>query len=412
MKHIIKPLSPNGQLDRNFVNVNIVPRGTEIKYSSGKTARSMTGHVWMTFEGGGREPIDIGWSTGDSLKEGGYDNITHNDGAIYDRVKVKSFKIQMRYDNAERFVDFVNKAPLGEMKNFSKNYNLFTNNCVDFVREALDYSNSNSGKKLLPFFSPDGNYDNLGDIIDENYKTADKWGEEWADENNDELPSPLIIDLNRDGVGTIPEGKVNFDINNNGKKESTGWVDKNDGLLVYDKNSDEKIESGARLFGDSSEVNGKSNFKNGFEALSELDSNNDSIISIEDKEWSKLKIWKDGNSNGVVDKNELMSLSDIGIKEINLKYKDELYIDNSGNRHKEISNVIWDNGSITDIVDVWFKVNSKLREENINASTQQEIHKMINSMAEFSSENVSSSNNQIIPRQDNAVTILTTPLIG
>ncbi|CAM4039161.1 hypothetical protein [Xenorhabdus thuongxuanensis] len=412
MSHIIKPLTPNGELDRNFVKVNMVPRGTKITYPNGRTTHSTTGHVWMTVEIARREPLDVGWSTGDSLKEGGYNNITHDDGIIYDRNVIKSYEIQMRYENAERLVEFINKAPLGEIKGFSKNYNLFTNNCIDFVQRALNYSNSNSGNKLLPYYTPNGNYDNFGEMLEKNYETADKWGEEWAEENNEVLPSPLIIDLNGDGVGTISEGEVYFDITNDGKKESTGWVDKNDGFLVLDKNEDGKIESGAELFGDHSVINGKTNFKNGFNALSELDTNNDSIISKDDKEWHKLKIWKDENSNAIVDENELVGLSDMGIKEINLTYENKFHIDESGNRHKETATVTWDNGNVTDIVDVWFKINSKSTKENINASTQQEIHKIINSMAEFSIENTGSSINHIAPRQDNPVAVLSTPLIS
>lgn len=55
-----------------------------------------------------------------------------------------------------------------------------------------------------------------------------------------EQVSPLVLDLDGDGVETIgTDSKVYFDHDKNGFSENTGWVGKDDGLLVRDINGDE-----------------------------------------------------------------------------------------------------------------------------------------------------------------------------
>jgi hemolysin-type calcium binding domain protein len=61
---------------------------------------------------------------------------------------------------------------------------------------------------------------------------------------------PIIIDLNKDGTTTSKlNGAVNFDIDNNGFKEATGWISKDDAFLAYDRNGNGKIDNGNELFG-------------------------------------------------------------------------------------------------------------------------------------------------------------------
>jgi hypothetical protein len=42
---------------------------------------------------------------------------------------------------------------------------------------------------------------------------------------------------------------VYFDHDNNSFAEQSGWVGKDDGLLVFDKNNNGKIDDGSELFG-------------------------------------------------------------------------------------------------------------------------------------------------------------------
>jgi hypothetical protein len=45
---------------------------------------------------------------------------------------------------------------------------------------------------------------------------------------------------------------------------------------------------------------------NGFEALKDLDSNNDGKIDNQDTNFNNLKIWQDKNSDGKLDEGELL----------------------------------------------------------------------------------------------------------
>ncbi len=136
--------------------------------------------------------------------------------------------------------------------------------------------------------------------------------------NNAERIDPLVLDLNQDGrINTISieESNVYFDLDNNGISENTGWISKEDGFLVYDRNSDGKIDNINELFGNA--------LKDGFTELKQVaNSNNDDVIDKNDTLYSSLQVWQDLNENGKVDKDELKSLKELNIESINLETKD------------------------------------------------------------------------------------------
>ena len=128
-------------------------------------------------------------------------------------------------------------------------------------------------------------------------------------ERSQQDPSPLVLDLDGDGIETIStEEKVYFDHDNSGFAENTGWVSKDDGLLVRDLNNNGKIDNGTELFGNNTPLNNGQKAANGFEALADLDSNNDGIFNSSDTAWNEVKVWKDTNENGEVDSGELLTL--------------------------------------------------------------------------------------------------------
>jgi len=63
--------------------------------------------------------------------------------------------------------------------------------------------------------------------------------------------SPLVLDLNGNGKSStrLNESSVYFDMDGDGFKERTAWVESGDGLLVLDKNSNGTIDNGTELFG-------------------------------------------------------------------------------------------------------------------------------------------------------------------
>jgi hypothetical protein len=79
---------------------------------------------------------------------------------------------------------------------------------------------------------------------------------------------PLVLDLNGDGiVATLGlNAGVHFDHDGNARAELTGWADVADGLLVYDRNADGVIGTGAELFGNQTLLADGTKAANGFAA--------------------------------------------------------------------------------------------------------------------------------------------------
>jgi hypothetical protein len=152
------------------------------------------------------------------------------------------------------------------------------------------------------------------------------------------------------------EQGVHFDLLDTGAKQSVGWVDKHDGLLVMDRNGDGKINSGAELFGDHTKLADGSLAKDGWAALAALDSNADGSIDAKDAAFNALNVWVDANGNGITDAGELHTLNSQGITAISLNTTHQQVAQNG--------NVLGDKGQFTtvdgqshDVADAWFNVN-------------------------------------------------------
>ena len=140
-------------------------------------------------------------------------------------------------------------------------------------------------------------------------------------EDAEQTYSPIVVDLDGDGVETVRQSKtLHFDLDNNGFAEQTGWVGADDGLLVHDLNGNGVIDSGTELFGNNTVLTNGQKAANGFEAIAELDSNHDGVIDANDTSFASLRIWKDVNENGVTDSGELMTLGDAGVASIGYQY--------------------------------------------------------------------------------------------
>ena len=168
--------------------------------------------------------------------------------------------------------------------------------------------------------------------------------------------SPIVIDLNGDGIKTISRknGKTYFDLDNNKFAENTSWIDENDGILINKTLITNSITNGSELFGNHTLLRDGSLANNGFEALKEFDENKDGVINeLDTLAYENLAIWQDANQNAKLDDNELKSLKELGIKEINLNYTNSNFIDENGNEHRQTSNITFTNGNKATISDVW-----------------------------------------------------------
>ncbi|WP_413171071.1 calcium-binding protein [Anabaena azotica] len=170
------------------------------------------------------------------------------------------------------------------------------------------------------------------------------------------ITSPIILDLDgSNGVETISKSAgIHFDLDGNKFAETTGWVGKNDGLLVLDKNGNGKIDDGTELFGNNTILKNGSKAAHGFAALSELDINKDGKINASDSAYTKVRVWKDSNSNGVVDTGELLTLTQAGVKSLNTGFTEQTQTDAQGNQHLQAGSYTRTDGSTRAMNDVWF----------------------------------------------------------
>ncbi|GDX36469.1 hypothetical protein LBMAG18_09800 [Alphaproteobacteria bacterium] len=109
---------------------------------------------------------------------------------------------------------------------------------------------------------------------------------------------PVVLDLNGDGVKltSYNNSEVTFDVDNDGKAERTGWVSKEDGILVEDQNNNGKIDNITETISEYYKLQGSNWTKDGegkyssdgLAALKKLDSNNDGKFSSSDAKWNDL----------------------------------------------------------------------------------------------------------------------------
>lgn len=156
---------------------------------------------------------------------------------------------------------------------------------------------------------------------------------------------PMAIDLDGEGIETIDinDSQIYFDVDNDGFREQTGWISKNEAILAIDKNGNGKIDDQSEMFG--------STEKTGFEELKELDSNGDGIIDVKDKDFSKIRVWQDLNENGVTDEGELKTAEETGIKAI---YTNSYKMNGANNNNliTEKATIQYTDGTTKDLYDV------------------------------------------------------------
>jgi Ca2+-binding RTX toxin-like protein len=129
---------------------------------------------------------------------------------------------------------------------------------------------------------------------------------------------PLALDLDGDGLELIGRDDrvmpVLFDHDADGIRSGTGWLNADDAFLVMDRNGDGIINDGSEMFGDHTlRYAGSGYCSNGFEALSQEDSNSDGVVDSADVNWSALRLWRDVDQNGQVNDGELFTLDDLNI---------------------------------------------------------------------------------------------------
>ena len=175
----------------------------------------------------------------------------------------------------------------------------------------------NEFDKLSPFFKDPRNWKAIADVMTGN----------WFSLFRDMLIrqyDPLTLDLDGDGIETLAsnghKGAL-FDHSNDGIRTATGWVSKDDGFLVYDRNGDGVVNNGGELFGDNTLLKNGERAANGYQALADLDDNGDGKVDAADSAFAKLRVWRDLNQDGISQEGELLTLNEAKVKALNLANK-------------------------------------------------------------------------------------------
>lgn len=130
------------------------------------------------------------------------------------------------------------------------------------------------------------------------------------------IMEPILLDLNGDGVSLNLSSSVSFDANDDGiKDQMLGWVNPNDGILVYDPNGTENVINADQISFTSYLPGAKSDL----EGLKAFDLNHDGILDSQDSAFNHFGVWIDSNQNGQVDSGEFQTLSQANIQSIALE---------------------------------------------------------------------------------------------
>ena len=152
--------------------------------------------------------------------------------------------------------------------------------------------------------------------------------------NLDGCNTPLVLSFDRGPIEMISSSAA-FDISGAGECVSTDWPAERNPWLVIDLDQNGYIDGGHELFGSGSVLTSGRHAQNGFLALGELDDNGDGIISVLDRRFGELQVWRDVDGDKQSTPFELSSLADEGVQQIELAYGVAEQCDERGNCGRE-----------------------------------------------------------------------------
>ena len=255
--------------------------------------------------------------------------------------------------SGDRATDQITKSVVKAIDALTK-AGMETDTIAEIIGQAIAQHAGESGTGI--FGSPldlDRNHDDaMGQIYD-------RWANSRNIVGNRGGYDPLILDLDGDGIETLAlSANVHFDHDLSGFAEQSGWVGRDDALLVRDLDGDGRITSGAELFGDHTRLGNGAFAANGFAALADLDSNEDGVLDDNDKAFASLRLWQDRNGNGITDAGELSDLGAAGVKTLNVHFSQTNNTDAAGNALRQLGNYTAADGGTRSMGDVWFSANT------------------------------------------------------
>jgi hypothetical protein len=154
--------------------------------------------------------------------------------------------------------------------------------------------------------------------------------------------SPLILDMNGDGINTTSTARpVPFDFLGNGKPVETSWTSPTteEAFLTLDLNRNGNVDGGPELFGTNTLLPSGKRANSGFEALAVYDSpsyggDGDGRITPSDRIWGLLELWTDRNHNGISELRERRPLWSTDVQSLDLRFVETQNVDASGDWHR------------------------------------------------------------------------------
>ncbi|MGO8577727.1 beta strand repeat-containing protein [Rhizobium leguminosarum] len=166
-----------------------------------------------------------------------------------------------------------------------------------------------------------GNYDVIRNGVTYHYNSSNQ------------LIGPVLLDLDGNGhVDLRPIDLTNmaasptFDWDGDGVRDTTAWAGPTDGFLAIDLASDgtagsdgvidQAKELAFSLWAEQDGAAGSISDLDGVRLV--FDTNHDNVLNSDDERWNEFRVWRDANQNGLTDQGELLTMTDAGIKLINL----------------------------------------------------------------------------------------------
>lgn len=137
--------------------------------------------------------------------------------------------------------------------------------------------------------------------------------------SHDPVVSPIVLDLDHDGIELVPLDKSStyFDYNGDGAVGHTAWIGPGDGLLVFDDDLSGTVNSASEfvftLWSDIAQ-------RDMWALRLRFDTNKDGVLSAFDANFDKFRVWIDADMDAVTDPGELKTLKQLGLSSIPLTH--------------------------------------------------------------------------------------------
>lgn len=164
---------------------------------------------------------------------------------------------------------------------------------------------------------------------------------------------PIVFDLDGDGLELVSSdtSTVHFDMDEDGVADRTGWVGADDGLLALDRNGNGLIDD----INEISFANDVAGAISDLEGLRAFDTNANGFFDSGDERFAEFRVWQDANQDGISQVEELRSLAEAGIAQVNLTFNATgATPDGPGNVIYATTEYLRTNGTTGTVGDVFF----------------------------------------------------------